>query len=107
MSWFVSKRCSAIKPSFLLFAEMTFLSSQPKPLDSTPASDMSSSSNTSSDNPEQRMLEKRNKVIEELLQTEKDYIKDLNMCVEEIIEPLQEKQVRNLEAPDDFKCSGL
>ncbi|XP_011486266.1 dynamin-binding protein isoform X1 [Oryzias latipes] len=81
----------------LQLQEMTFLSSQPKPLDSTPASDMSSSSNTSSDNPEQRMLEKRNKVIEELLQTEKDYIKDLNMCVEEIIEPLQEKQVKNMD----------
>ncbi|XP_024141158.1 dynamin-binding protein isoform X4 [Oryzias melastigma] len=77
--------------------EMTFLSSQPKPLDSTPASDMSSGSNTSSDNPEQRMLEKRSKVIEELLQTEKDYIKDLQMCVEEIIEPLQKKQVKNMD----------
>lgn len=39
------------------------------------------------------MLEKRCKVIEELLQTEKDYIKDLQMCVEEIIDPLQRKQV--------------
>uniref|UniRef100_A0A8C7X195 Dynamin-binding protein n=1 Tax=Oryzias sinensis TaxID=183150 RepID=A0A8C7X195_9TELE len=81
----------------LQLQEMTFLSSQPKPLESTPVSDMSSSSNTSSDNPEQRMLEKRNKVIEELLQTEKDYIKDLQMCVEEIIEPLQEKQVKNMD----------
>ncbi|XP_024141155.1 dynamin-binding protein isoform X2 [Oryzias melastigma] len=81
----------------LQLQEMTFLSSQPKPLDSTPASDMSSGSNTSSDNPEQRMLEKRSKVIEELLQTEKDYIKDLQMCVEEIIEPLQKKQVKNMD----------
>lgn len=33
-------------------------------------------------------------VVNELLQTEKDYIKDLQMCVEEIIEPLQKKQVK-------------
>lgn len=45
------------------------------------------------------MLEKRSKVIEELLQTEKDYIKDLQMCVEEIIEPLQKKQVGILQRP--------
>lgn len=34
-------------------------------------------------------------VVNELLQTEKDYIKDLQMCVEEIIEPLQKKQVKH------------
>lgn len=71
---------------------MTLLSSQPKHLDSAPTSDSSPSAGTAED-PEQRMLEKRAKVIEELLQTEKDYIKDLQMCVEEIIEPLQKKQV--------------
>lgn len=72
---------------------MTLLSSQPKPLDSGPTSDSSPLAGTGSEDPEQRMLEKRAKVIEELLQTEKDYIKDLQMCVEEIIEPLQRKQV--------------
>uniref|UniRef100_A0A8D0CPJ2 Dynamin-binding protein n=1 Tax=Sander lucioperca TaxID=283035 RepID=A0A8D0CPJ2_SANLU len=61
--------------------EMTLLSSQPTPLD----------------DPELRMMEKRLKVIEELLQTEKDYIKDLQMCVEEIVEPLQKKQVKNVD----------
>lgn len=74
---------------------MTLLSSQPKPLDSAPTSDSSPSAGTGSEDPEQRMLEKRSKVIEELLQTEKDYIKDLQMCVEEIIEPLQRKQVHD------------
>ena len=68
---------------------MTLLSSQPKPLDSTQTSD-----SAATEDPELRMLEKRSKVIEELLQTEKDYIKDLQMCVEEIIEPLQKKQVK-------------
>lgn len=39
------------------------------------------------------MLEKRAKVIEELLQTERDYIRDLEMCVERIMFPLQQAQV--------------
>lgn len=75
---------------------MTLLSSQPKPLDSSPALDSTPTAGMGTEDPEQRMLEKRSKVIEELLQTEKDYIKDLQMCVKEIIEPLQKKQVENM-----------
>ncbi|XP_023956192.2 dynamin-binding protein isoform X7 [Chrysemys picta bellii] len=45
----------------------------------------------------QRMLEKRSKVIEELLQTERDYIRDLEMCVEQIMVPLQQAQVPNVD----------
>lgn len=71
---------------------MTLLSSQPKSLE--PASVSDATPATGTEDPELRMLEKRAKVIEELLQTEKDYIKDLQMCVEEIIEPMQKKQVR-------------
>lgn len=67
---------------------MTLLASQPKSLESSPASA------ATTEDPEQRMLEKRSKVIEELLQTEHDYIKDLQMCVKEIIHPLQKNQVR-------------
>nr|XP_020460885.1 dynamin-binding protein isoform X2 [Monopterus albus] len=74
--------------------ETTLLSFQPKPLDSTPTSDSTPAAGTGA---ELRMLEKRSKVIEELLQTEKDYIKDLQMCVEEIIEPLQKKQMKNVD----------
>lgn len=88
--------------SLLSFPEMTLLSSQPKSLDSTPTSD--SSPSAGSEDPELRMLEKRSKVIEELLQTEKDYIKDLQMCVEEIIEPLQKKQVKK-QQQQKRKCS--
>lgn len=73
---------------FLSLSEMTLLSTKPKSLDSAPVS-----AATTSEDPEQRMLEKRSKVIEELLQTEKDYIKDLQMCVKEIIQPLKQKQV--------------
>ncbi|KTG33534.1 hypothetical protein cypCar_00010202 [Cyprinus carpio] len=58
--------------------EMTLLVSQPKSLESSPASA------ATTEDPEQRMLEKRSKVIEELLQTEHDYIKDLQMCVQNI-----------------------
>ncbi|XP_035853275.1 dynamin-binding protein isoform X2 [Sander lucioperca] len=75
--------------------EMTLLSSQPTPLDAPPTSDASPAAGT--EDPELRMMEKRLKVIEELLQTEKDYIKDLQMCVEEIVEPLQKKQVKNVD----------
>lgn len=65
-------------------AEMTLLSSQ------TPSLETSSAVTES---PEHRMLEKRSKVIEELLQTERDYIRDLEMCVERIMVPLQQAQV--------------
>lgn len=84
-----------------ILAEMTLLSSQPKPLDSTPTSDTTPAAGTGTEDPELRMLEKRLKVIEELQQTEKDYIKDLQMCVAEIIEPLQRKQVK-----DFMMCAG-
>nr|XP_015818601.2 dynamin-binding protein isoform X1 [Nothobranchius furzeri] len=73
--------------------EMKLLSSQPKPLDPTPTSDTTPTAGTGNEDPELRMLEKRSKVIEELLQTERDYIRDLEMCVDEVIVPLQEKQV--------------
>uniref|UniRef100_A0A8B9K4G1 Dynamin-binding protein n=1 Tax=Astyanax mexicanus TaxID=7994 RepID=A0A8B9K4G1_ASTMX len=76
-------------PSVLL--KMTLLSAQPKSVDSAPASA------ASTEDPEQRMLEKRSKVIEELLQTEADYIKDLRMCRKEIIEPLRKRQVQNID----------
>lgn len=39
------------------------------------------------------MLEKRAKVVEELHQTERDYIRDLEMCIERIMVPLQQAQV--------------
>ncbi|XP_061492326.1 dynamin-binding protein isoform X2 [Rhineura floridana] len=72
--------------------EMTLLSSQPASLESAEAT---------TPNPEQRMLEKRAKVIEELLQTERDYIRDLEMCVQKVLVPLQEAQVPHVD------CEGL
>ncbi|NXT21358.1 DNMBP protein, partial [Syrrhaptes paradoxus] len=68
--------------------EMTLLSSQPSSLETSSAA---------TESPEQRMLEKRSKVIEELLQTERDYIRDLEVCVERIMMPLQQAQVQNID----------
>lgn len=82
----------------LIFSEMTQLSPEP----SKPASAGDGAPAGDAEDPELRMLEKRSKVIEEMLQTEKDYIKDLQMCVLEIVEPLKKKQVRrrfDLELP--------
>lgn len=68
---------------------MTLLSSQPSPV--------TASGSVSTENPKQRMLEKRSKVVEELLQTERDYIRDLDMCIERIMLPLQQAQVPNID----------
>ncbi|XP_006182976.1 dynamin-binding protein isoform X1 [Camelus ferus] len=70
--------------------EMTLLSSQS-------ASPVAPSGPVSTENPEQRILEKRAKVIEELLQTERDYIRDLEMCIERIMVPLQQAQIPNID----------
>ncbi|KAJ8365197.1 hypothetical protein SKAU_G00140280 [Synaphobranchus kaupii] len=75
--------------------EMTLLPAQPKSIES--ALESAPVSTATTEDPEQRMMEKRSKVIEELLQTEKDYIKDLHMCVKEIILPLQRKPVQNMD----------
>ncbi|XP_061562138.1 dynamin-binding protein isoform X2 [Phycodurus eques] len=77
--------------------EMTQLSSQPEPPKPASSGDATPGADAGAEDPELRMLEKRSKVIEELLQTEKDYIKDLQMCVVEIVEPLQKKQVKNVD----------
>ncbi|XP_063290762.1 dynamin-binding protein isoform X4 [Pelobates fuscus] len=71
--------------------DMTLLSSQPEALDENmPASSVS-------ENLEQRMLEKRSKVLEELLQTERDYLRDLEACVEYIMVPLHTTQLANVD----------
>uniref|UniRef100_A0AAY4DEE0 Dynamin-binding protein n=1 Tax=Denticeps clupeoides TaxID=299321 RepID=A0AAY4DEE0_9TELE len=72
--------------------EMTLLSTQSQSVDS----EAPVSSVVSNEDPEQRLLEKRTKVIEELLQTETDYIRDLLMCDENIIQPLKNKQLQNV-----------
>ncbi|XP_075790561.1 dynamin-binding protein isoform X3 [Pelodiscus sinensis] len=72
--------------------EMTLLSSRPTALEEAAGTAATE---------KQRMLEKRSKVIEELLQTERDYIRDLEMCVERIMVPLQQAQGQSVD------CEGL
>ncbi|XP_004838710.1 dynamin-binding protein isoform X1 [Heterocephalus glaber] len=67
------------------------------PLSSQSSSLVAPSGSVSTENPEQRMLEKRTKVVEELLQTERDYIRDLEMCIERVMVPLQQAQVPNID----------
>ncbi|XP_012925391.1 dynamin-binding protein isoform X3 [Heterocephalus glaber] len=79
-----------------------FVQNRKKPQEITPLSSQSSSlvapsGSVSTENPEQRMLEKRTKVVEELLQTERDYIRDLEMCIERVMVPLQQAQVPNID----------
>ncbi|KAK7795406.1 hypothetical protein U0070_007584 [Myodes glareolus] len=69
---------------------MTLLSSQSSSL-------AAPSGSVSPEKPEQRMLEKRAKVVAELVQTEKDYIRDLEMCIERVMVPLQQAQVPNID----------
>ena len=40
-----------------------------------------------------RMMAKRAKIIKELIQTEKDYLNDLELWVQEVVQPLRNKQV--------------
>lgn len=87
-------------PSTLRHSE--FVQRRKKPQDMTLLSSQSSSlaapfGSVSTENPEQRMLEKRAKVVAELLQTERDYIRDLEMCIERVMVPLQQAQVPNVD----------
>ena len=41
-----------------------------------------------------RMMAKRSKIIKELIQTEKDYLNDLELCIKEVVQPLRNKQVQ-------------
>uniref|UniRef100_A0AAY4DB63 Dynamin-binding protein n=1 Tax=Denticeps clupeoides TaxID=299321 RepID=A0AAY4DB63_9TELE len=86
----------------LFLSEMTLLSTQSQSVDS----EAPVSSVVSNEDPEQRLLEKRTKVIEELLQTETDYIRDLLMCDENIIQPLKNKQIPSSSSHSYSDSSG-
>lgn len=47
----------------------------------------------------QRMMAKRSKIIRELIQTEKDYLNDLELCIREVVQPLRNKQVNATLSP--------
>ncbi|KAM6972677.1 rho guanine nucleotide exchange factor 38 [Aplochiton taeniatus] len=40
-----------------------------------------------------RKMSRRSKVIQELVQTERDYLTDLELCIREVVKPLRERQV--------------
>ncbi|XP_028932175.1 rho guanine nucleotide exchange factor 38 [Ornithorhynchus anatinus] len=48
-----------------------------------------------------KMMAKRSKIIKELIQTEKDYLNDLELCIREVVQPLRSKQI------DRFDVDGL
>lgn len=41
-----------------------------------------------------RKMTRRSKVIQELVQTEKDYLTDLELCIREVVQPLRNLQVK-------------
>uniref|UniRef100_A0A8P0SG14 Rho guanine nucleotide exchange factor 38 n=1 Tax=Canis lupus familiaris TaxID=9615 RepID=A0A8P0SG14_CANLF len=50
----------------------------------------------------QRMMAKRSKIIKELIQTEKDYLNDLELCIREVVQPLRNKQIDRLDVDSLF-----
>ena len=40
-----------------------------------------------------RKMSRRSKVIQELVQTERDFLTDMELCVQEVVKPLRESQV--------------
>ncbi|XP_068043570.1 rho guanine nucleotide exchange factor 38 [Anomalospiza imberbis] len=49
-----------------------------------------------------RMMTRRVKIIAELLQTEKDYISDLDLCIKEVIQPLRNMQIARFDVDGLF-----
>ncbi|NXC10738.1 ARH38 factor, partial [Orthonyx spaldingii] len=49
-----------------------------------------------------RMMARRVKIIAELMQTEKDYISDLDLCIREVIQPLRNKQIARFDVDGLF-----
>ncbi|XP_069781698.1 rho guanine nucleotide exchange factor 38 isoform X4 [Narcine bancroftii] len=48
------------------------------------------------------LMRRRLKVIEELVQTEKDHFKDLDLCITQVVQPLREKQIECLDVDGLF-----
>lgn len=46
-----------------------------------------------------RKMNRRAKVIQELVQTEKDYLTDLELCIREVVQPLRNLQVDDFQDP--------
>ena len=61
----------------------------------TPQTERSSTETPTPEDEQQmrKMMAKRAKIIRELIQTERDYVTDLELCVREVVQPLRNKQV--------------
>lgn len=46
-----------------------------------------------------RKMNRRAKVIQELVQTEKDYLTDMELCIREVVQPLRNLQVDAFQDP--------
>uniref|UniRef100_A0A3P9MNB9 DH domain-containing protein n=1 Tax=Oryzias latipes TaxID=8090 RepID=A0A3P9MNB9_ORYLA len=52
-----------------------------------------------------RKMNRRANVIKELVQTEKDYLTDLELCIKEVVQPLRKMQVNDCQNLIGFKNS--
>ncbi|XP_074178885.1 rho guanine nucleotide exchange factor 38 isoform X2 [Rhinolophus sinicus] len=70
----------------------------------TPQADCSASESLTQEEEHQmqRMMAKRSKIIKELIQTEKDYLNDLELCIKEVVQPLRNKQIDRLDVDSLF-----
>ncbi|XP_053417033.1 rho guanine nucleotide exchange factor 38 [Nycticebus coucang] len=58
--------------------------------------------NSEEEHQRRRMMAKRAKIIRELIQTEKDYLNDLELCIREVVQPLRTKQIDRLDVDSLF-----
>ncbi|KAG8134465.1 hypothetical protein E2320_007576 [Naja naja] len=49
-----------------------------------------------------RMMARRQKIIAEILQTERDYLSDLELCIRIVVEPLKKRQIARLDVDSLF-----
>ncbi|KAM7317907.1 hypothetical protein ACRRTK_022644 [Alexandromys fortis] len=70
----------------------------------TPQTERSSTETPTPEEEQQlrKMMAKRAKIIRELIQTERDYVTDLELCVREVVQPLRNKQVDRLDVEGLF-----
>lgn len=70
----------------------------------TPQAECSSAETPTPEEEQQvgRMMAKRAKIIRELIQTERDYLTDLELCVREVVQPLRSKQIDRLDVESLF-----
>ncbi|XP_057649972.1 rho guanine nucleotide exchange factor 38 [Chionomys nivalis] len=70
----------------------------------TPQTERSSTETSTPEEEQQmrKMMAKRTKIIRELIQTERDYVTDLELCVREVVQPLRNKQVDRLDVEGLF-----